>query len=191
MVSYAEAVKLLKDDGEFHPYQTFYVYGNPYSRRILLFEKFNLFQQFIRTFPHSYKYYLICGCGVPSKSCLEHLKKFKNKQILYFGDLDAIGLWVYLTYVFGNRKFGKNSKKNFNIKFLGITPEDYRMVLNKKEIKIKIKDYEKKILEFIKKINNKAILDKISFLNKGYKIESEMLSVVGYDNYFKTIFKEF
>lgn len=186
MVSYKEAVKLLKEDGEFHPYQTFYVFGNSESKKILLFEKLNVFLQFIKTFSSSYKFYSICSIGVPSKRCLEHLKKFKNKQIFYFGDLDATSIWIYLTILFGDRKFGKNSKKKFNVKFTGLTPNDYKEFMSKRDVKIKIKDNEKRILEFIKQIDIKVLSDKISFLGDGYKMETEALFLVGFDKYFKS-----
>ena len=154
-----------------------------------MFEKVSTFQRFISEYKDSGKFYSVCSVGVPSKSCLEHLRKFRDKRIFYFGDLDAESLWVYLTFVFGNRKFGKNSKIKFNVKFAGLTPNDYDKFLSKKNVLIKIEPCEEKILEFISDIKISQLLDKIRFLKKGYKVEIEALSLIGFDKYFESKIK--
>lgn len=163
----------------------FYVFGNPISTKIFLFEKFYIFYKFtIKQLLQPIKFYSICSVGFPSKSCLEYLRSFKNKQIFYFGDLDPESLYCYLTFVFGNRNFTK-SRRKFNIKFAGLTVEDYKKFLIRENVLIKINPTEKRVLKLINKIKLKEIAEEIQFLNKGYKVEIEAFSKVGFEKYFK------
>lgn len=164
----------------------FYVFGNPKSNKIFLFEKPHIFYKFInKQFIESMKFYSICSIGLPSKSCLEHLKRFRNKQIFYFGDLDSESLWCYLTFVFGNRNLEKKSKIKFNIKFAGLTVKDYKKFISKENVLIKMKPIEKRILKSINEINPKELIEEIKFLNKGYKVEMEAISKISFDKYFE------
>ena len=143
------------------------------ASKVLLFEKFWAFQSFVRGFKNAHNFYVMCSCGVPSRQCLNHLRKLKGKKILYFGDLDPTSIYTYLSFVFCKRRFKAGDRKLFDVKFAGLTFEDCKRFLSLR-CRIKLNNKEEIVLSFVKGIG-RGLKKELSFLEKGYKVEMEAL----------------
>jgi len=181
-----QAIKILKESGEFDDYEDYLIYGNPANPvSIILFEKRLPFEKAVDAFKDPTRLF-ICSLGVPSIKCLNYVRTLRNKKILYFGDLDPISFFTFLTFSYAKRKPAPKDKQKFNIKYAGVSLIDYKKYLSNKNVLINISNSEKIVLSFIEKFKIPQLKHEIKFLKKtGKKIEIEALNLLNFEMYLK------
>jgi len=161
----------LKQSGELTARQSFLVHGDPTAKIVLIFEKPWVFKHATELFDDQF---LICTAGVPSKSCLDFIKKLGRKKFLYFGDLDPISIYIYLTLIYCKRKFSLRDKPKLTVKFCGLRFADFKKYLTKKAL-IKLDQNELAVLDFLKQFKLPNLKRELKFLEGGFKVEMEAL----------------
>ena len=181
-----QVIKILKESGEFDDYEDYLIYGNPANPvSIMLFEKRLLFEKVVGTFKDPTRLF-ICSLGIPSTKCLNYIRTLRTKKILYFGDLDPVSFFTFLTFLYAKRKPAPKGKQEINIKYAGVSLMDYKKYLSDKNVLIKISDLEKIVLNFIEKFKIPQLRHEIEFLKKtGKKIEIEALNLLNLEMYLK------
>ncbi len=180
-------VKMLEKSGESLPHSEYLVYGNPATPKyVILFEKEVVFEEALRTVGVPSDFILISSLGVPSEKCLRFIENMESKNIFYFGDMDTISFFIYLTLIYNNRSPSPKDKKKTNVKFCGITLHDCKKYLSNKNVSIKLPDSELHILDFIKDFNIPELKNELEFLKeKDRKIEIDSLNLYGIEKYLK------
>lgn len=162
-----DIIRVLRQSGELSRRQSFLVHGDITAKTVLIFEKVWVFEHAAELFDRRL---LICTRGVPSESCLNFIKWLGYKNFIYFGDLDPISIYIYLTLIYCKRKFSQRDKPKLKIKF-GLKLADFRKYI--KKAAIKLNRNELALLAFLKQI--KPNLKEIKFLERGFKVEIEAL----------------
>jgi len=179
---------ILKDIEEFHEFEHFLVCGNITNpRKVILFEKFWYFGKVVASLGNFHQNLFICSLGMPSNKCLNFIKNFANKKIIYFGDLDPVSLYTYLMFLFLKRNPTPKNKIKLSVEFGGITISDYKKYLkNRKTILIKLSNSERILLEYIKRFKIRELEKELKFLEENnVKIEIEAINTYGFESYFK------
>ncbi len=124
---------------------------------------------------------------MPSQSCINLFKKFdKNTKIAYFGDLDPISIYSYLTLLYLKRFPTPQDDVKFSVKYAGIKLCDYENFLKNKNVKIKLCRIEEILLEYVKNFNLRSLKRELRFLSKNkVKIEMESLNLIDFESYLK------
>ncbi len=181
-----DIIKILKEGGEFNDDEDYLVYGNPVKPDlIILFEKRCVFEKAIDIFKDPTKLF-VCSLGIPSTKCLKHIRTLRAKKILYFGDLDPISFFTFLTFLYAKRIPTPRDERRLNIKYTGVSLMDYNKYLFNKNVLIKMSETEKLVLDFIKKFKIPQLKSEIEFLEKtGKKIEIEAIGLSRLEMYLK------
>lgn len=186
-------IKILEKSGDSSPHSEYLVYGNPAKPKfVILFEKGVVFEKAVRIIGKPSDFLLMSTLGVPSEKCLRFIESVKSKNIFYFGDMDPISFFTYLTVIYGNRNPSPKDKKKSNVRFCGITLQDCKKYLSDRDTSIKLPDSELRILDFLKDFNIPELKGELEFLKeKKRKIEIDSLNLYGIEKYLERKFSEF
>ncbi len=171
--------------------QDYLVFGRmPKPKKIIVFEKYWAFERAIKILKNLQDLF-VCTLGIPSQSCINFFKKFnKDTKILYFGDLDPISIYSYLTLLYLKHFPAPKDKMKLSVKYAGIKLYDYKNFLKNKNAEINLCKTEERLLEYIKSFNPSSLQREILFLSKNkVKIEMESLNLIDFESYFKSKIK--
>lgn len=196
MMEVNEVVSILKEEGEYHEEDTYLAYGNVVNpKHILVFESLFFFQAIVGDirkleYSHHRDLLFICSYGIPSQSLLDQLKKLMPSRVSYFGDMDPTSFFAYITLVYLSRTPNPKDKKKLLVNYGGLRTDDYAKFLGKKEVLIKMKEDEKKVLSFVEQFGLQDEIGKeIDFIKKkNAKVETPALTTHALDEYRKHVF---
>jgi len=121
--------------------------------------------------------------GVPSVQCLSFVRKLQQKTH-YIGDIDPIGIYVYLAFKHLKRRPKPTDKPKLNVSWLGLTAKDYKKYVEPKDATLKLSNEEVIVSNYIKQFKLSELKDELKFLKtRKKKVEIESLSLVGFKQY--------
>jgi DNA topoisomerase VI subunit A len=153
-------------------------YGNPVSPKyILVFEKEHMFELAVKHIGLSPQAALmVCSRGIPSKRLLDDLRRFRDKKVRYFGDLDPHSIYAYLAIKYLRQKPQTRDFQKSKVRFCAITASDFEKY-KLKEVGISLSNDEKLILGYLDLFGIPELRPEIELLkSQRKKFEIEGLS---------------
>jgi len=124
--------------------------------------------------------FLLSITGFPHSSTTKKISELKapSTKVYYFGDMDPVSFLAYYSLKKGDNSFKKSTDK-LQLKFLGINSDDLKRYEIPQRYRIKLRNEEHVMLNYIIENNLLPELGKeINFIKKsGYKAESEVLHI--------------